>query len=104
MEIRISDNIRRFRKDKNYTQEALANMLSITPQSVSKWERGEGYPDITMLPSIASFFGVTVDDLLGVDKAKREQNMQVLSQSLTITIQQYVRECLKFSLRQKQTE
>ena len=40
MEIRISDNIRRFRKDKNYTQEALANMLSITPQSVSKWETG----------------------------------------------------------------
>ena len=65
MEIRISENIRRFRKEKNFTQETLANMLSITPQSVSKWERGEGFPDITMLPAIANCLGVSVDVLLG---------------------------------------
>ncbi len=76
MEIRISDNIRRFRKDKNYTQEALANMLSITPQSVSKWERGEGYPDITMLPSIANCLGVSVDVLLGNDQIIAEERIQ----------------------------
>jgi len=76
MEIRISDNIRRFRKDKNYTQETLANMLSITPQSVSKWERGDGYPDITMLPSIANCLGVSVDVLLGNDQIIAEERIQ----------------------------
>ena len=76
MDIRISDNIRRFRKDKNYTQETLANMLSITPQSVSKWERGDGYPDITMLPSIANCLGVSVDVLLGNDQIIAEERIQ----------------------------
>lgn len=76
MEIKISDNIRRFRKDKNYTQEALANMLSITPQSISKWERGEGYPDITMLPSIANCLGISIDVLLGNDQIIAEERIQ----------------------------
>ena len=40
MELKISQNIRRLRKEKNLTQETLANMLSVTPQSVSKWEQG----------------------------------------------------------------
>lgn len=76
MEIRICENIRRLRKEKNYTQETLANMLSITPQSVSKWERGEGYPDITMLPSIASCLGVSIDVLLGNDQMIAEERIQ----------------------------
>lgn len=69
MEICIKDNLRRLRTEKNITQEALAKYLGITPQSVGKWERGEGYPDITLLPKIALFFGVTIDDLLNVGKA-----------------------------------
>lgn len=76
MEIRISENIRRFRKEKNLTQEALANILSITPQSVSKWERSEGYPDITMLPALANCLGVTVDVLLGNDRIAAEERIQ----------------------------
>ena len=75
MEIKISENLRRFRKEKNLTQESLANMLSITPQSVSKWERGEGYPDITMLPSLANCLGVTVDALLGNDLILAEERI-----------------------------
>jgi transcriptional regulator with XRE-family HTH domain len=43
---------------------------------VSKWERGETFPDITMLPAIAAFFGVTVDDMLGVSRSGREQRVQ----------------------------
>ena len=76
MEIKISENLRRFRKEKNLTQESLANMLSITPQSVSKWERGEGYPDITMLPSLANCLEVSVDALLGNDLILAEERIQ----------------------------
>ena len=49
MEINLKDTLRNLRRAKNITQETLADYLGITPQSVGKWERGEGYPDITML-------------------------------------------------------
>jgi len=56
MNITLDKQIKKYRKEKNKTQEDLANHLGITVQAVSKWERGEGYPDITLLPSISSFF------------------------------------------------
>ena len=75
MEIDLKNKLRALRKEKNITQEDLANHLSITPQSVGKWERGEGYPDITLLPKIALYFGITVDELLNVDKARIEEKI-----------------------------
>ncbi len=53
------------RKENGYTQEALANMLDITPQAVSKWENGIGYPDITLFPAIADVFNISIDELFG---------------------------------------
>ena len=49
MEINLKEKLRSLRQQKNITQEALANHLGITPQSVGKWERGEGFPDISCL-------------------------------------------------------
>lgn len=72
MELHFGENIKRMRREKNLTQEALANALGVTAQSVSKWECAYGYPDITWLPGIANFFGVTVDALLSNDAASRE--------------------------------
>ena len=66
MELEIGKNIRRLRGGAGLTQEELAEALHISPQSVSKWERGEGYPDITALPGLARFFGVTLDELMGM--------------------------------------
>lgn len=73
MEINLKDKLRILRQQKNVTQEALANHLGITPQSVGKWERGEGFPDITLLPRIAFYFDVTVDELLGVEQTRVEE-------------------------------
>ena len=73
MEIMIKDKLRTLRQQKNVTQETLANHLGITPQSVGKWERGEGFPDITLLPKLALYFDVTVDELLCVDKARIDE-------------------------------
>ncbi len=75
MEINLKDKLRALRQQKNVTQEALANHLGITPQSVGKWERGEGFPDITLLPKIAFYFDVTVDELLGVEQARVEETI-----------------------------
>ena len=74
-EIGIGEKIRSFRRKKEITQEQLADYLSISFQSVSKWECGDAYPDITMLPKIAAFFGVTTDELLCVDKLKEQEEV-----------------------------
>ena len=76
MDINMKDTLRTLRVKKNVTQETLAKHLGITPQSVGKWERGEGYPDITLLPAIALYFGVTVDELLNVDRARIEEKIE----------------------------
>ena len=72
MTVYLGENIKKLRREKELTQETLAEFLGVTFQSVSNWERGESYPDITMLPEIAGFFKVSVDELLGVNKAKNE--------------------------------
>ena len=59
----IGDKIRSLRKTKGLTQEQLAEVLSVTPQSVSKWENGVSAPDLSLLPIIARFFGITMDEL-----------------------------------------
>ena len=66
--INIGENIKYLRKRKDITQEELAEHLGISFQSISKWERGEGYPDITMLPDLADFFNTSIDELLGADR------------------------------------
>lgn len=75
MTIYFGENLKRLRKEKELTQETLAEFLGVSFQTISKWERGETYPDITMLPVIASFFNITIDDLLGVDKVKKEEKI-----------------------------
>lgn len=73
MKINLKKKLRTLRQQKKITQETLANHLGITPQSVGKWERGEGLPDITLLPQIAFYFNVTVDELLCVDQSRVEE-------------------------------
>lgn len=53
------------RKEFGYTQETFAGKLGITPQAVSKWENGIGYPDITLFPAIADVFNMSIDELFG---------------------------------------
>ena len=59
--------IAELRKSKGISQEQLAELLNTSRQAVSKWERGESYPDIDRLKDLAVFFGVSIDYLLGYD-------------------------------------
>jgi Predicted transcriptional regulators len=67
MNITISENLKRLRNEKGNTQDDLARHLGISMQAVSKWERSEGYPDITLIPAIALYYDVSADTLLGMD-------------------------------------
>lgn len=61
----IGTTIAALRKEQNMTQEALANALGVTNQAVSKWESDQSCPDISLLPSIAELFHVSIDSLFG---------------------------------------
>ena len=71
--IYLPENLKKYRILKNLTQEDVAEYLGITPQSVSKWERGESYPDITFLPALANIFETSVDLLIGMDTIRAEE-------------------------------
>ena len=80
MKICFGENLKHLRKEKALTQEALAEHLGVSFQTISKWERGETYPDIMLLPVISAFFDVSVDDLLGTDKVKKQQKVKAYTE------------------------
>ncbi len=76
----IGQTIKTLRIQRGVTQEALAKDLYVTPQAVSRWENGSAMPDITLLPPIAHFFGVSVDQLLSWDRAEADAAVQAIQQ------------------------
>lgn len=75
MTMTIGTKIRELRKRDSRTQEALAEALGITPQAISRWEAGGSYPDVELIPAIANFFHVSIDELFGYND-DREQKIQ----------------------------
>ena len=61
----FGQRITALRKERSMTQDQLAQELGITAQAISKWENGQSYPDILLLPKLAAVYGVRVDELLG---------------------------------------
>ena len=74
--INIGNKIRELRKKKGITQEALASVLSVSPQAVSKWESGLTYPDMEMIPIIAGYFEVSMDILFDYDVREMKAKIQ----------------------------
>ena len=64
MDMTIGKRIGLLRRQKGMTQEELATQMGVSPQAVSKWENDQTCPDITALPKLARFLGVSVDELL----------------------------------------
>ena len=71
MQENIGAKIAELRREHNMKQDELAEMLGVTPQAMSKWENGASMPDISLLPKIAQIFGVTIDDLFGVNNTPK---------------------------------
>lgn len=72
----IGTNIKELRQKANMTQNMLAEKLGVSFQSVSRWETGATFPDITLLPHIASVFDVTIDSLFGINTNEVDKHME----------------------------
>lgn len=72
----IGNQIKAFRLKKSVTQEAMAEHFGITAQAVSKWECGTSVPDISLLPELSAYFGVTIDALFALDDETRMERIQ----------------------------
>ena len=70
----LGRRIARLRLAKTATQERLAKELNVSPQAVSKWENDINYPDISLLPDLARFLGVSVDELLSGASASAQES------------------------------
>ena len=74
MNVKIGAIIKRLRAEKHITQDTLATAMGVTPQAISRWESGGGYPDLEIIPSIANYFHVTIDWLFGYNDARSVTN------------------------------
>ncbi len=75
----FSDNLKKFRQQKNLTQEQAAEILGVSPHTVSRWECSTTLPDVTMLPKIAKLYCVTIDDFFRETSVAYENYAQRLA-------------------------
>lgn len=77
-EINIADIIEKKRHEKGLTQEDLAKYIGVSKASVSKWETGQSYPDITFLPQLATLFNISIDELMGYKPKMSREDIRKL--------------------------
>ncbi len=73
MQVNLGEKIRQLRKRDGRKQEELATALGVTAQAVSRWEAGGGYPDMNMIPAIANYFHITIDELFGYNNDRNRK-------------------------------
>ncbi len=74
--IKLNENIKKYRQKKDMTQSQLATVFGVSEQAVSRWENGNTYPDITLLPAIADYFDISLDELMGMENYKDEKETE----------------------------
>ena len=73
MQLELGQKIRELRHRDGRTQEMLADALGVTSQAISRWEANGGYPDMEMIPAIANYFGVSIDELFGYENDRERK-------------------------------
>ncbi len=84
MQLKLGTKIRELRRRDGRTQDNLAESLGVTAQAVSRWESGGSYPDMEMIPSIANFFHVSIDELFGYNDDREERIGKILDRATNI--------------------
>lgn len=83
-EINIADVLVTKRREKKITQEELACFIGVSKASVSKWETGQSYPDVTFLPQLASYFNISIDELIDYKPQMQKEDIRKLYQELSL--------------------
>lgn len=86
MTIYFADVFKKLRRDRGLTQEQTADLFCISPQAVSRWECGSTTPDISLLPIIADYFDVTIEDLLGAGRSRKEEKIHEYEEKFNTAI------------------
>lgn len=86
--INLARTITTKRRERQLTQDELASFFGVTKASVSKWETGQSYPDITLLPQLAAFFNVSIDELMGYEPQMIESDIRKLYKELSLEFTQ----------------
>lgn len=81
--IRIATTLAKKRKEKNITQEELARYIGVSKASVSKWETGASYPDIAFLPQLATYFDISIDELMDYQPQMTKEEIRTLYHTFT---------------------
>lgn len=97
--ISIGEKIRELRRRDGRTQESLADALGITAQAVSRWESGGSYPDMEIIPAVANYFGITIDELFGYQNDRERKIDAIIAKVDSYNIKarsddEWVDECL----------
>lgn len=82
--LQIGSRISERRRKKGITQEELAGHLGVSKPAVSKWESGQSYPDILLLPILAAYFDITIDELVGYEPQMTKEEIRVLYHKLAM--------------------
>jgi len=88
MRLNFGAKIRELRRRDGRTQEHLAEALGVTAQAVSRWESGGSYPDMEMIPAIANYFHVSIDELFGYHDEREEKIKRILDEATGILTKQ----------------
>ena len=90
----IGNRLYQLRKEKNISQEELANALDVSRQTISKWETGESTPDFNKICPLCEYFGITSDELLtgnqNMIEAKKEDKKEKFARNLAISVGLYI--------------
>ena len=102
MQLDLGNNIRQLRRRDKRTQEALAEALGVTSQAVSRWESGGSYPDMNLIPSIANYFGVSIDELFGYTNERTKRIDELVTQIFEMKrqnngVDKNISECIAFA-------
>lgn len=99
MQLNLGNKIRELRRRDGKTQEALADALGVTSQAVSRWESCGSYPDMEIIPAIANYFGVTIDELFGYQNDRERKIDAIIAEIRSYNIKargddEWVDDCL----------
>ncbi|MBO7212528.1 MAG: helix-turn-helix transcriptional regulator, partial [Methanobrevibacter sp.] len=72
----FAENLKLIRKERNLSQEELAEMIDVSRQAVSKWEQGDGYPEVEKLLLLSSKLNISLDNLMSTEFAQKSSNDQ----------------------------